>query len=140
MSDHHTKEKGDVGVSYVIHDLTKKGFVVCLPLTEHAQFDLVVVGSTGVYRVQVKFRTSEKGYMQFNMFNTWGNVSKGCVMGSMYTSRDVDVIAVTDGTVVAYLKVEDIERDKVKTVNIRVAPPKTNQRKKIRSYTDFQDI
>lgn len=138
MSNHHTKEKGDVGVSYVIHDLTKKGFVVCVPLTEHAKFDLIAAGESGIHRIQVKYRTSEKGYMKCNLFNAWGNASKGCVLGAAYNSADVDVIALTDGNVVAYLRMSEIEH--ITNVTVRVVPAKTNQRKKIRSYADFQNI
>lgn len=38
---HHTKDKGDLGVAKAHADLTAQGFMVLMPLTEHAPFDLV---------------------------------------------------------------------------------------------------
>lgn len=41
MVQHHTKDKGDLGVAKAYADLVGKGFDVLLPTTEHAPFDLV---------------------------------------------------------------------------------------------------
>ncbi len=41
MTQHHTKNSGNLGVFEVQVDLHEKGYVVSVPLTEHAPFDLV---------------------------------------------------------------------------------------------------
>ncbi len=40
---HYTKVKADIGVATTIADLTDKGYVQCIPLSEHQPYDLVVV-------------------------------------------------------------------------------------------------
>jgi hypothetical protein len=42
MKIHHTKNKGDLGVLKAQADLYLKGYLVCIPLTEHAPFDVVI--------------------------------------------------------------------------------------------------
>ena len=81
--EHHTKLKGDVGVTFIVHDLTKKGYHVCLPITEHAPYDLIATRNDVVKRIQVKFREATKGCLVTNLFNAWGN-TKGCVVGERY--------------------------------------------------------
>ncbi len=42
MIPHHTKNKGDLGVLKVKVDLYQQGFLLLVPETEHAPFDLVI--------------------------------------------------------------------------------------------------
>ena len=39
---HHTKDKGDLEVLKAQVDLFEQGFIVALPVTEHAPFDLIL--------------------------------------------------------------------------------------------------
>jgi len=53
---HHTKFKADVGLAKVLSDLTSKGYVPCLPLSEHQPYDIVAVSQSGkVFKLQVKY-------------------------------------------------------------------------------------
>ncbi|MDD5427649.1 MAG: group I intron-associated PD-(D/E)XK endonuclease [Candidatus Omnitrophica bacterium] len=53
---HHTKEKADIGVAKVIGDLAVKGYVPCIPLSEHQPYDVVAISKTGdVFKLQVKY-------------------------------------------------------------------------------------
>lgn len=53
---HHTKVKADIGLSKVIADLSMKGCVPCIPLSEHQPYDVVAVDQEGrVYKLQVKY-------------------------------------------------------------------------------------
>ena len=60
---HHTKDKGDIGITQVCADLTLQGFQVCLPVSEHLPFDLVGVSPDGMTlrRIQAKYRKLENG-------------------------------------------------------------------------------
>ncbi|MFC1480602.1 group I intron-associated PD-(D/E)XK endonuclease, partial [Candidatus Omnitrophota bacterium] len=40
---HHTKSKADLGLAKVIADLIQKGYVPCIPLSEHQPYDLLAV-------------------------------------------------------------------------------------------------
>ena len=61
MKQHHTKNKGDLGVLKAQADLCSKGFLVCLPLSEHSSFDLVIYQNGEFKRVQVKARSIKRG-------------------------------------------------------------------------------
>ncbi len=76
---HHTKTKGDVGLVLILADLTKNGFHVCLPLSEHLPFDLVAVSDTGrMSRVQVKYISPNRnGSLSLALRSVYSN-SKGC--------------------------------------------------------------
>jgi hypothetical protein len=57
MRIHHSKTKGDAAVAAVIFDLTKIGYIVSAPMSEHAAYDLIV--DTGkLFRLQVKLRAN----------------------------------------------------------------------------------
>lgn len=54
---HHTKDKGDIGLTKVIADLTEKGFIISLPISEHQQYDLIADYEGKLIRIQIKYRT-----------------------------------------------------------------------------------
>ena len=65
MMYHHTKDKGDVGVGFVIVDLMSKGIHVCLPISEHLPFDLIAVYPEGrLSRLSVNYRSVTKGRIE----------------------------------------------------------------------------
>jgi hypothetical protein len=57
---HHTKGKGDLGVLKAQIDLYEQGFTICVPLTEHAPFDLAAYRDGEFRRVQVKYRAVDR--------------------------------------------------------------------------------
>ena len=58
---HHTKQKGDLGVLKAQLDLFEQGFVILNPMTEHAPFDLVAYKDKKFIRIQVKYKSVDKG-------------------------------------------------------------------------------
>lgn len=74
MLKHHTKSKGDIGLTAVIADLTKKGFQVCLPISEHLPFDLIAVDEKGkLARVQVKYIKLSNGVIEIPLRSVYSN-------------------------------------------------------------------
>lgn len=73
-----TKEKGDIGVGFVIADLLSKGIQVCIPISEHLPFDLVAYYPDGsLKRVSVKYRKVNKhGTFDISFRSVYSN-SKG---------------------------------------------------------------
>lgn len=136
MNTHHTKMKGDAGVTFVIHDLTTKGYHVCVPITEHAPYDLIATNDAVVKRIQVKYREVKNGCMVANLFNAWGNATQGCVVGERYDPNCIDIVALTNGVVVAYV---DYKKLNINTINIRVeAAKKANPN--LRMLQDYQSL
>ena len=63
---HHTKTKGDLGVIAAQYSLTKQGWLVCLPQTEHSPFDIVVYKDGIFKRIQVKYKKPHNGCLQYS--------------------------------------------------------------------------
>lgn len=122
---HHTKDKGDLGVAKAIADLTSQGFVVLLPMTEHAPFDLVVYRDGQLHRVQVKYRTMRLGAVEVQFKSTWSD-SNGTHSRPM-NRAEVDVICIycpeTDECY--YVRLSECPAT---SVTVRVAPSRNNQR------------
>ncbi|MBI3601457.1 MAG: hypothetical protein HY209_00965 [Candidatus Omnitrophica bacterium] len=91
---HHTKVKADIGLCKVITDLTVKGHVPCVPLSEHQPFDLIVVmHNKSVLRLQVKFATLRKnGTVEVRYRRNWAD-KKG-VHTESYSQDEFDYYAI----------------------------------------------
>ena len=72
---HHTKVKADIGLAKVISDLTEKGYVPCIPLSEHQPYDLITVLDSGrIVKIQVKYATLKKnGTIEVRFRRNWAD-------------------------------------------------------------------
>ena len=73
----NSKKQGDAGLGQAIAYFTSKGYDVALPLTDSADWDLIVELEDGLKRVQVKTSSqlTERGIMKFNADVKGGNQS-----------------------------------------------------------------
>jgi hypothetical protein len=55
-----TQYKGDVALSKAISTFTILKYIVSLPITDSAPYDLIIDDGFGLYRVQCKYSSSEK--------------------------------------------------------------------------------
>ena len=133
---HHTKDKGDIGLTIIIADLVREGWFVSLPLQEHSPYDLIATKGSTIRRIQVKYRTEDKhGALEVTLRNSWGNSKKGAVRSARYSATDVDTIAVTNGDKIGYLDMKEVGHQD--TFKIRIRPSKNNQFKKCRTIEEF---
>ncbi len=72
---HHTKSKADIGLTKVIADLTIKGYVPCIPLSEHQPYDLIAIDTHGrAIRIQVKYSSLKKnGVVDVRFRRNWSD-------------------------------------------------------------------
>ena len=72
---HHTKMKADIGVAKVIGDLTVKGYVPCIPLSEHQSYDLVAISKAGeAFKIQVKYASlKSNGTIEVRFRSSWAD-------------------------------------------------------------------
>ena len=91
---HHTKYKGDIGLARVISDLIEKGYVPCIPLSEHQPYDLVVVLDKGVtVKLQVKYAALRKnGTIEVRFRRNW--VDNNGVHSKPYGKKEFDYYAI----------------------------------------------
>lgn len=137
---HHTKQKGDIGLAVVITDLIKRDWIVSLPIQEDAKYDLVASKGPCVYRIQVKYRTAKKnGVVEVPLQNSWGNATKGSVLGKPYTGLEIDYFVVTTGIEIAYIPISEVEHN-TGSFMIRLQPPKNNQVNRCRFFSDYETL
>ena len=72
---HHTKTKADIGLTKVIADLTLKGYVPCIPLSEHQPYDLVAIDGHGhALKLQVKYAGLKRnGIVEVSFRRNWSD-------------------------------------------------------------------
>lgn len=125
--------KSNLGIAAVALDLTRQGWVVCTPLSEHAWFDLVAVSGTTTLTIQCKYRSVVDGKVEVAV-NNYRNDSSGNVA---HKHLPVDYYAVTDGDSVAYVPYEEV-CDLKGSFSLRVEPPKNHQQQNIRLFEDYK--
>jgi hypothetical protein len=91
---HHTKAKADIGVAKCIADLVTKGYVPCIPLSEHQPYDIVAVSDNGkIYKLQVKYATlQDNGTIEVKFRTSWAD-KHGTHM-KYYSPSDFDLYAI----------------------------------------------
>lgn len=137
MLYHHTKTKGDLGVLKAQLDLYQKGYMILLPYTEHAPFDLVAYKAGEFKRVQVKYRElNAKGILEVRFRSTY-STGKGIVEKEI-DKVEVDVYCVycpqTDSCY--YFDPKDFK----KSISLRVDAPKNNQEKRIKFANVYRGL
>ena len=72
---HHTKAKADIGLTKVISDLTIKGYVPCVPLSEHQPYDIVAIVNNGTaFKLQVKYASlKSNGTVEVRFRRNWAD-------------------------------------------------------------------
>ncbi len=139
MKIHHTKTKGDLGVLKSQADLCSKGYLVCLPLSEHAPFDLVVYKDNNFKRVQVKSRTIDKNGCITVRFEHSYSDSKG-VHTQKVNREEIDFYCVycLDNDTCYYFDPKFWDNDK--TLSLRVKAPRNNQIANVKFANDYREV
>ncbi|MGM9949383.1 MAG: group I intron-associated PD-(D/E)XK endonuclease [Lysinibacillus sp.] len=135
--DHHTKTKGDLGVLKAQVDLYTKGYMILLPHTEHAPFDLVIYKDGEFKRVQVKYReVNIKGILEIR-FRSVHSSTKG-IFSSDVNKDEIDIYCVycpdTDECYYFNPKMSN------KSLSLRVETPKNNQIANIKYASDYREV
>ena len=123
---HHTKTKGDLGVLKAQIDLFEQGFIICIPQTEHAPFDLVAYRHGEFRRIQVKYRSlGRAGTLEVRFSTCWADRNGVHVVPVDKTEVDLYCIYCPETDECYYL-------DPIKfgsNVSLRVEAPKNGQGK-----------
>lgn len=92
----NTNTKGDIGLVKVISDLTVKGYIVYVPISEHSVVDLIALKNNKVFRLQVKYSINKRV-----ICNTVRLSQKNGIISNKYKENDFDYYAI-------YKPLEDI--------------------------------
>lgn len=133
---HHTKNKGDIGVTKAIADLTNQNYIVSLPISEHAPFDLLITKDNVTKSVQVKARKPYKGCLTVACKSYWYN--KTGLKKTEYNADRVDIYCLVnlDNGNCYYLDSKTID----KSVSLRVVTPKNNQKTNVKLASDYLKV
>jgi len=137
MPQHHTKQKGDLGVLKAQVNLYEQGFSILQPVTEHAPFDLVAYKAGIFKRVQVKYKSLDKtGALTVHFRSCWAD-KHGTHMQSV-NKDEIDLYCVycPDTDECYYFD----PRDYNKSVTLRVETPKNNQSKNVKFTSDYRRV
>jgi len=140
LANHHTKDKGDLGVGMVISDLMCHGIGVFIPLSEHQPMDLIAVDERGkIARVQVKYRRMRaNGSIQIDFRNTYSDSHGSHKKLADRTQFDCYAIYCPEAKKIYYLRNDDIPEENHLCTTIRVIHPANNQRKKVMMASDYE--
>lgn len=144
---HITKEKGDIGLTKIIADLTEQGFHCVLPLSDHLPFDLIVCDTNyKLYKVQIKYKTIEyhehdqSGYIRLSLTTVY-STKKGNVV-THYNLTDFDYFAIYNpdtGKCFYISTAEIINAGNTTTVNFKMSSTDKNSRL-IDNYLKFDKV
>ena len=133
MKQHHTKQLGDLGVLKAQIDLFTKGYIISMPMTEHAPFDLIIYKDGLCKTVQVKARTLIKGRLEINFRNSYSD-SKGVhTIPVDKTHIDIYCVYCPDTDECYYFDPKKFN----KSITLRVEKPKNNQYENINFIHDY---
>lgn len=136
MKLHHTKNKGDIGVLKAQIDLYQKGYFVCIPLTEHGSFDLVIVKDKERKTVQVKSKSLKNGKLEISFRQSFSD--KNGTHTKHWNKEEIDIVCVycfeTDKCY--YFNPNSFE----KSLSLRVEASRNNQQKNIHYADDFLNV
>lgn len=133
---HHTKTKGDLGVIAAEFDLVQRGLHVLIPRTEHAPFDLVAYDGGVFYRIQVKYRAAVNGRVRCAFKSVWNDRHGTHCVPMDKGSVDVVAIYCPETKLTYFLDPRDFRG----SVDLRIEPPKNNQRRGTNLASDFREF
>ena len=136
MREHHTKNKGDLGVLKAQLDLYEKGYLILTPHTEHSPFDLVGYKDGKFLRIQVKYRTAKNDKIEVPFRTCWAD--KNGTHTQDYDKNEIDVMCVycPDTDKCYYVNPQECN----KTFNLRLSTPKNNQKNGIHLAENYLEI
>jgi len=136
MREHHTKNKGDLGVLKAQLDLYEKGYLILTPHTEHSPFDIVGYKDGKFLRIQVKYRTAKNDKIEVPFRTCW--TDKNGTHTQDYDKNEIDVMCVycPDTDKCYYVNPQECN----KTFNLRLSIPKNNQKNGIHLAENYTEL
>lgn len=138
MKSHHTKTKGDLGVLKAQADLCEKGYLVCLPLSEHCPFDLVVYRDYQFTRVQVKTRSLRRGTLTVRFESSYSD--RNGVHMKKVDPKNIDIYCVycPETNHCYYFRLNNFLGKH--TISLRVDKTRNSQARHIRWADDYREV
>ncbi len=137
MYNHHTKNKGDLGVLKAKLDLFEQGYLILNPETEHSPFDLVIYKDGQFKRVQVKYRKLKRNDTIEVTFRSSYAYSGG-VVNKAIDKKEIDIYAVYCPETDQCYYIDPVEFNQ--SVSLRVGTPRNNQSNGVHWADNFRKV
>jgi hypothetical protein len=134
---HHTKNTGDLGAISAMADMSKKGWRILVPFTEHEAFDFVAYDGMRFVRVQAKYRQMKRGCAYVEFRSSWSD--RNGVHHAPVDRDSIDLICVyvPESDSCYYFDPAVVQ---AKSITLRIEPTRNNNEKRITWARDFVDI
>ena len=132
-----TKEKGDIGSTKIMAEITEKLYNVSIPIAEHLKYDLIIEKNGKMCRVQSKYTLMKDNKIEVKIESLWAN-KKGN-HSSKRQKGDYDILAVYCPNTKECYFLADKDFESKTSVILRVNSAK-NKNSKIRWAKDYKDI
>jgi hypothetical protein len=133
----HPKAIGDRSTLAIMLALRDAGFAVLLPFGENTRYDLVIDDGVRLGRVQCKTGRLKEGAVRFNACSSYAHHRSSTYRERNYEG-EIDYFAVhcpqTGG--VYLIPIENLRLRS--RGSLRVEPPRNNQRRRIRSASEYE--
>ncbi|GAA1971486.1 group I intron-associated PD-(D/E)XK endonuclease [Isoptericola halotolerans] len=136
MVQHHTKDKGDLGVAKAHADIVGQGFVVLFPATEHAPFDVVAYADGAFYRLQVKYRAARSGSITVHFRSVWNDRQGTHTKPVDKSAIDVVCVYCPETDACYYVRPSDHGA----SVTLRITPSRNGQRAGVLDAAGFRSL
>lgn len=133
------KGKGDLAELMVATDLLRRGHRIAIPYGEDCDFDLVLIRSDRLQRVQVKYTRSDGAVI--NVRCRSHSLTNGKVRRvKHYTAKTIDLLAVYDATSdrCYYVPAAELGTGR-SSLYLRLKPARNGQRLRTRPAKDYLD-
>lgn len=131
---HHTKNKGDIGVLKAQCVCAEQGWTILIPISEHEPYDFVIYDGNSYKRVQAKYRSlSQSGTLEIQFKTTWADKNGTHIQPVEKSAVDLYAIYCPQTNEVYFIDPFKFG----KSVTLRVDMPKNNQSQLINMANDF---
>ncbi|KKN20512.1 hypothetical protein LCGC14_0934850 [marine sediment metagenome] len=133
-----TKEKGDIGLTKIIAELTENCFNVSIPIAEHLKYDLIVEKNGKMFRVQSKYTSVKKNKIDIKIASSWSN--KAGTYAIKRQKGDYDVLAAYCPQMKSCYFIHDNSFNNGRSIALKVSKSKSkyNSRKE-KLASDYED-
>ncbi len=135
---HHTKDKGDSGLGFIIADLMSKGIQVAIPISEHLPFDCIAISERNkLIRLSAKYRKKKsRGSIEVVLRSTWADRHGNHAKQQDKDLFDATAIYCPDNRECYYVLNSEVEGQ---SICLRFELTKNNQIQGVKMASDFRD-
>ena len=133
----HPKDIGDLSTLEIMRALRARGYHLLVPFGENTRYDLVIDDGVNLARIQCKTGRLRGGVIEFATASTYGHHPNPKIQRRNYIG-EIDFFAVfcRETRAVYLIPIGDVQTRAA--ASLRIAPPRNNQRRRIRYAVDYE--